>query len=417
MGWLIWVYRMTNDNALTPSASRIPRWLRDNLSVLSATGFLTGIHTNMVAVVWQPFALSLGASMPMLGLLTSLGGFNGIVTTLVQPIVGWLADRVGRKPFVVWGSAALIAAYALFTAAGLAQLWVILVPGMILQGISAINRPARTTLTAESVAAERRGMGYSIVQVASMAPGIFAPVLGGFIADRATATAIYPVSIAFEAMSLFLVVRYLRETHASQARAAWADLWNVLKRSVVPPQGMFGFYLCLAGDSFVWGIGLGVLFGMFKKTYGFSDAQLGAMTSAMAIATVVSQIPIGRWIDRHGSKPSLVISEALGIPLMLIWAFVGRWEILVASYALFGLVGSTWGPAVMTYLAARIPTHERAEAIGRLWAFRGLIAFPAPFLGSLLFEWGGLRLPILVNLAGIVVVMAGIIVLMKEPSE
>jgi MFS family permease len=97
------------------------------------------------------------------------------------------------------------------------------------------------------------------------------------------------------------------------------------------------------------------------------------------------------------------------------WAYSGQWEVLVASYALFGLVGSTWVPAVMTYLAARVPAHERAEAMGRLSAFRGLIAFPAPFIGSLLFEQGGLRLPILTNLAGIIVVMIGIIVLMQEP--
>jgi hypothetical protein len=44
-----------------------------------------------------------------------------------------------------------------------------------------------------------------------------------------------------------------------------------------------------------------------------------------------------------------------------------------------------------------------------------LIAFPAPFIGSLLFERGGLQLPIFVNLAGIVVVMFGIIVLVQEP--
>jgi len=113
----------------------------------------------------------------------------------------------------------------------------------------------------------------------------------------------------------------------------------------------------------------------------------------------------------------MIASEALGIPLMLLWAFSSQWEVLVASYALFGLVGSTWGPAVMTYVAARVPARERAEAMGRLSAFRGLLAFPAPFIGSLLFERGGLRLPILTNLAGIVVVMLGIIVLMKEPRQ
>lgn len=404
--------QVTDDNA--PVARPRSSWLSDNLSILSATAFLSGIHTNMVNVVWQPFALSLGASIPMLGLLTSLGGFGGLVTSLVQPIGGWLADRAGRKPFIAWASVVLIAAYVLYTLAGLTRIWTFLIPGIVLLGASALNRPARTSMTAESVAAERRGTGFSVVQVATVLPGIFAPVLGGFIADRATATAIFPVCIAFEALTLLLVIRYLRETHTSQGRAGWADLWSALKRAVIPPKGMIGFYLCIAADSFVWGIGLGVLFGMFKQTYGFSDAQLGAMTSAMSIAMVLSQLPIGRWVDRYGSKPSMVVSEALGIPLMLLWAFSSRWEILVASYALFGLVGSTWGPAVLTYVAARTPAQERAEAMGRLSAFRGVLAFPSPFIGSLLFERGGLPLPILVTLAGICVLIIAIVVLMPE---
>jgi MFS family permease len=182
-------------------------------------------------------------------------------------------------------------------------------------------------------------------------------------------------------MALILVARYLRETHAAPGRAAWTDLWNVLKRAVIPPQGLLGFYLCIAGDSFVWGIALGVLFGMFKKTYNFSDAQLGAMTSARSVSMVLFQLPIGRWVDRYGSKPSMVISEALGIPLMLFWAFAQSWEILVASYALFGLVGSTWGPAVMTYLATRVPAEARAEAMGDCRPFAACWR-SAPFIGN-----------------------------------
>jgi len=193
-------------------------------------------------------------------------------------------------------------------------------------------------------------------------------------------------------------------------------LWNMLRRVIVPPKGLSGFFMCVAGDSFVWGISLGVLFGMFKKTYGFSDAQLGAMTSAAAIASVLSQLPIGRLIDRYGAKPSMVVSEVLGIPLMLMWAFCNQWETLVISHALFGLVGSTWVPAVFTYMAARVPPGERAEAMGRLSAFRGVIAFPSPFVGSLLFERGGLQLPILANLAGIIVVTLGIVFFVRESS-
>jgi len=408
---------MANSNSLT--RARLVNWLHDNLAVLSATAFLSGIHSNMVSVVWQPYVLSLGASMTTLGWLTSLGGFQGIVTSLIQPLGGWLADRMGRKPFVVWASVVLAAAYALYTLAGVTHLWTFLIPGVILIGLSALNRPARSSLTVESVTAEQRGMGFSVVQVATVLPGIFAPILGGFIADRATATAVFPVGILFEVMSLFLVARFLSETSGAsltRERASWSELWSMLKRSVIPPPGLFGFFLCLAGDSFVWGISLGTLFGMFSETYGLTDAQLGLMTSAMSVSMAITQLPVGRLVDRYGCKPSMVFSEAIGLPLMLMWAFSSRFEVLVASYALFGLVGSTWGPAVMAYLAARTSSGERAEAIGRLSAFRGLLAFPAPFIGGLLFERGGLRLPVMVSLVGIVLVMMGIILLVKEPK-
>jgi len=391
-------------------------WLHDNLTILSATAFLTGIHINMVNVVWQPYVLRLGASMTTLGWLTSLGGFGGIVTSLIQPIGGWLADQKGRKPFVVLASVALIAAYALYTLAGVSSVWTWLIPGVILLGLSGLNRPARAALNAESVAAEKRGVGFSIVQIATMLPGIFAPVLGGYIADHSSATAIFPVSIAFEIVALFLIARYLKETQPPAARVAWGELWPVIKRSVLPPPGLGGFFLCLAGDLFVWSLTLGTLFGMFSKTYGLTGAQLGLLTSAMSITMVVAQLPIGRLVDRYGCKPSMAISEALGIPLMLMWAFCTRFEWLVASYVLFGIVGATWGPAVMTYLAARVPAQERAAAVGRLAAFRGVLSFPAPFIGSVLFEWGGIRLPVLITLAGAVLVTLGVVVLIQETA-
>lgn len=59
---------------------------------------------SMVLAVWQPFALSLGASMPALGLLESLGGRMGLATGLIQPLGGRLSDRVERKPLIALAS-------------------------------------------------------------------------------------------------------------------------------------------------------------------------------------------------------------------------------------------------------------------------------------------------------------------------
>ncbi|MGC8873674.1 MAG: hypothetical protein ACP5SI_04395, partial [Chloroflexia bacterium] len=53
--------------------------LASNIHVQTLASFLGGIYRGALAPVWQPFVLSLGASMRLLGLLESLGGWSGIV--------------------------------------------------------------------------------------------------------------------------------------------------------------------------------------------------------------------------------------------------------------------------------------------------------------------------------------------------
>lgn len=380
--------------------------MRKNLSVLAATAFLSGIYQSMVQVVWQPYALSLGASIPTLGLLNSLGGYGGLVTSLVQPLGGWMSDRAGHKRFVAWASVVAIAALGCYFMAGQAGQWTLLIPAVILLGISALSRPARGALVAESSSDASRGSAYSLVFIAQVLPGIFAPVLGGYVSERAGRPTVFLVGLAFEVVSLVMVVRWLRESrvlHSTQI--SWRQIAGVFSRAIKPPPHLRVFFACMAGDSFTWGVSLGILFGVLSKAYGYTDEQLGLLSSASAVTMVLAQIPLGYLIDRYGAKPSLVLSEALGIPLMVIWLTQTRFEWFVASYALFGVVGATWGPAVMTHLTSQVPAGSRSEAIGQLSAFRGLIAFPAPAVGGLLYEWGGLHAPVLFSLVGVVILM------------
>src|SRR5512147_2791872 len=80
----------------------------NNLSVLSLDAFVGGLQNAILGAIWQPFVLSLGATMTELGLLGSVGGPGGIFPTLVQPISGWMADRGGRKPLILIASALVI---------------------------------------------------------------------------------------------------------------------------------------------------------------------------------------------------------------------------------------------------------------------------------------------------------------------
>jgi MFS family permease len=390
---------------------------RVNLAILGATAFIRGAHTSAYNVVWQPFVLSLGASMPTLGLLSSLGGMNGIVNTLVQPLGGWLADRLGRKPFIILASVAYIAGYALFWLSGALNIWALLLLGVIAIGVSALANPARSSMTAESVR-ERHGSAFSAILVASMAPGIIVPALAGALADHVGYISVFPIALALEVIGMWLVWRYLRETRSADGEGiSRQETVRVLVRSIVPTKGLGGFFCAVAADSFFWGIGWGLLYGMLTETYHFSAADLGIMSGVMSLSWAAAQMPIGRYIDRSNIKAMMIFSEALGLPLMLIWLTQTRFEFFAASQVLFALTAATWVPTISTYLTRAVSAPERAEAFGRLYLFRGIVSFPSATIGGLLYAWGGLRAPIFVNMLGILVVMTILALFVREPAR
>ena len=391
---------------------------RRNLWVLAVFSFLRGAHNSIYTVIWQPFVLSLGASMPTLGLLNSLGGLNGVVTTLVQPLGGWFADRLGHKPFIIVSGFAILAAYGLFALAGGLDIWSLLLIGVIFFGISAISRPAFSAMTAESVAVEQRGRAFGLIVMAAMIPGVFMPILSGWTADRFGYLNVFALMLALEVLGLFLIWRYLREMRRIQDKGiTWRTGTFAFFRSFIPPKGLVGFFCAVAGDSLFWGMGWGILYGMLNKNYHFTIMQLAIMQCVMSLTWVVSQIPIGRYIDKHGSKGMLIFSEALGIPLMLVWMSTTRFEIFVFSQILFGLTASTWVPTVNTFLTHQVSDNERAEAFSRLNTFRGVIACFGPAIGGFLYKWGGIRAPLIANLIGIFIVIAVLIFFVHEPGN
>lgn len=392
--------------------------LEGNVRVLAITDFLFGAYQGMLRVIWQPFVLSLGASVSVLGMLESLGGRMGVVGPLVQPLGGWLADRLGRKPLMVVASLVTAASLVLFGLAAVLGTWLLLIPGVVLMGLGELGRSLRLTVTAESANHEQRGMAFSAVTFFFIVPGIVAPAAGGLMAERWGFLGILLAGILLEILILVLVLRFLRETITRHSgRLHLVELRGVLARVILPPRGMRGLYLALSMDTFVWGVGSGLLFGLLTEAYGFTPAQLGVLASLLSLSWAVMQLPIGRLIDRYGCKTFLILSELLGLVTYGMWLSLTSFYAFALSYLMMGLVAATWVPAMTTLLANSVAQEERGEAMGRLFAFRGLIRFPAPVLSSLLYTWGGFRAPLLAGLVGVAGVTLLIAWLVREPAR
>ena len=340
--------------------------------------------------------------MPTLGLLESLGGFQGVVTSLIQPIGGWLSDRRGRKSLLVLGMVMSMVAFSLYALAGYLRNWYLLLPGVVFLGLASIAQPVKDSMVAESAIGQERARIYSLTTVGYAAAGVFAAILAGLMADRWGFSPVFLVGLCVEIAGVILVAHFAVETLSSDNRKtiSWQGLAETLRNILVPPVKLRSFYIATTLDSFVWGLGAGILFGMLSQTYGFSSTQFGIMSSISSLSWALSQMPIGRLIERHGRIRFMVISELLGVVMMVGWLFSSRFESFATLQILNGLVPATWVPAVLAWLSDHVPDERRAEEMGRLSAFRGLLSFPAPYIGGLVFERWGFRAPVMISMMG-----------------
>lgn len=388
--------------------------LKGNVRIIVILSFLSSIGWKMQEVIWDPFVLSLGASMPTLGALKST---RSIIASLVQPISGRAADRRGRKPFIIMASLLTLAGFFFCI---VAHTWYFLIPPIVLLGASALGCPSRQSLLAESVEPGERGTAYSVVTFSGTLTGFFAPLVGGFLATDYGFKSIFYVSILVEALCLGLTVLFIRETLRERGPGAiWVggDVKATLVSLFKPERGLEGFYAAMTMDAFAVGVFGSICYGMLTKTFRFIPYQLGILSTASAVSMAASQIPMGKLVDKYGRKPCLIISGILIIFTVLGWLVSTSFEAFVILQILGGIAISAWHPASWALLADSVPEGGRAEAMGRFTCFKDLLSSPAPYVGGILYELSGFRGPIVASLILKVIVLMIILLFIREKKH
>jgi MFS family permease len=396
--------------ALRTRLRTISSSLHPNIWLQVLVAMIGGFYKGGFTPVWQPFVFYLGGSVSLLGLLESLGGWGGLVTSGMNFLGGWLADHLGRRPVMILGSFFTALAMLFYTLAAVLHLWPLLVPGIILAGMGLMSRPANSSVTAESVGAERRGLAYSLTMFAFITPGVVSSVIGGQVSERWGYLPVMAACFLLEVVILFLLIRFVRETRnrasapapqpgVERARVSLAQLpgttWRRLRAAL---RRLWRFMLPLGCDSFCWGLSLSLLFGFLKKSYDFTDGQLGWINASFSLAWALSQLPVGRLVDRHGCKRFMVLSEALSIVCLVIILCWPTFAGMMISYALLGFTAALWVPALYKWLAGSVAEEERGRALGAVFTVQALARFPAPLLAAWLYEWQGFSAPLLVGL-------------------
>ena len=116
-----------------------------NILVLSVTDLLGNFSRRLVFPYVSLYILALGGNAAQIGYVTALAPLAGLV---MFPLGGYIADHANRVRLIVLANAVTT---VLVLMRGIAPSWEFIAVAAMVQGLSAIQFPARSALIADSL--------------------------------------------------------------------------------------------------------------------------------------------------------------------------------------------------------------------------------------------------------------------------
>jgi len=197
-----------------------------------------------------------------------------------------------KKTIDTWKRAFIICTFIVAVATS----WVLLVPGVILMGLSmAFSSPAWTALTAESVEKKKRGTTFGVCYSTSSAHRNCAPALTWLLVGWKGLRIIFWAYFATTITNLILTVLFLEETldvSIQMEHHKHLNVKKIFKELLKPERGSKGFYFAVTLDTFAWELGMQILYGMLYDQLGITVEQLAVLSAVFSASMGLSQVPI-----------------------------------------------------------------------------------------------------------------------------
>jgi multidrug resistance protein len=130
----------------------------------------------------------------------------------------------------------------------------------------------------------------------------------------------------------------------------------------------------------------------YATNFGANATVVGVLISAFAVAQLASAPLWGRFSDRYGRRPAILVGLVITAIAYLIFAYAHSVLLLLVSRLVQGLGGGTIG-VVQAYVADASSDADRTKSLGWLSATTSLGAVVGPAFGSAMVAVGGQAAP------------------------
>jgi multidrug resistance protein len=125
----------------------------------------------------------------------------------------------------------------------------------------------------------------------------------------------------------------------------------------------------------------------YAKALGGSGLVVGLLVSSFAIAQLIASPFWGRFSDRYGRRPALIIGLTASAIAYVVFAYASSLWLLFVSRIVQGAGGGTVS-VIQAYVADALPPEDRAKGLGWLSAATNAGVALGPLLGSLALAGG-----------------------------
>ena len=355
--------------------------LRGNIPALVVNRVIDSTGWQMFEIIFQPYVLSLGGSIPVLGLINSV--YTGLLSVL-QFGTGELSDSWGRKRLMM---ISYILSLIGIVVAYFAGSWEIMILHAVIAGVGdSLGEPSIMPLFAESVEEDQRGTAFSLLSLCWFLPGFYAYLLAGYLAEGYGNRLIIGILFVTEALSFLIFAFFVKETLTEKRPVELGNFFRKARESLTPSGDLGVFYTFSILVQVAMAMSGGIFIAMIYESTDLTMLQIGTLSMALAVSTTLMLIPAGKVVDRFGSKRVLIASTLLGIALYCGYITSPVFYGLLALQILRGAIIALFNPAYQAYLSNAVDESERGKVYGSLNGLKGMFSIPAPIVGAFLFE-------------------------------
>jgi len=377
-----------------------------NIITISTTNMLYNIFNGLWELWWTLYLIEvLDTPVVIVGLLATIQNTSRI---LFQLPGGILADRVGRKRVIVFGtSMRVIAPITLL----MARSWPWVVPGMVINAVASLYSPAFNAIIAESLPEERRGAAFGAYRMLTSTPQIFMPVVSGYYLDvmgigRGVRVGLMlftvAAAIAATARAIFLRETLHNDEAARDPDAPGGDQATERKSALGTLRHLPRTIIAMLVVSVIAGFAMRMVWSFLPAyaTYevGLTTTQYGLLQTVAMGISVPLYLFSGIIADRFGRVPCILLARGLGPVDSFSLLLLRDYRQLLAAYSIIGVAGGLGGgrlrgggymggPAWQALVADLVPQRDRGKVMGLMATITGLISLPGSYLGGYLYDY------------------------------